>query len=276
MKEVQEESNHVCQFSSVNLQLRSMTTEYLNTHSGLTLNALAQRSGVPATTMRRLMQEDQRTELAPHSVLALVSYLLKEKKISLILKKVQGPVAELLTKCFDQFIFDEKSSDHEMSNDLNTLFQDKLNYLIYKMAANVSGTTVTEIKDAFGLMGLKKLNCLMENNWISACNNSERLHAKQKNFSVDLSLAHELSHSLIDLYKPCDVKSGLNLFYSLSEGMSAEGIKKIKEIETQAVKKIYDLMNTEGLQGDIPYFALIVSDVMGATPQEKNSNGVLQ
>lgn len=276
MNESQAESNHVSQFSSVNTQLRTLTTVYLEKHNGLTLNALAQRSGVPATTMRRLMQEDQRSELAPHSVLALVSYLLKEKKISKILKMVEGPVADLLRKCFDQFIFDEESSDHEMSSDLNTLFQDKLNYLIYKMAANVSGTTVSEIKDAFGLMGLKKLNALMESNWIAPSTDSERLHAKQKNFSVDLALAHELSHALIDQYKPCDVKSGLNLFYSLSEGMSAEGIKKIKAIEIEAVKKIHELMNTESLQGDLPYFALVVSDVMGVTPNFENNNGVLQ
>jgi hypothetical protein len=276
MNESQTESHHVSQFSSVNLQLRSMTSEYLNKHPGLTLNALAQRSGVAATTMRRLMQEDQRSELAPHSVLALVSYLQKEKKISKILTIMDGPVADLLRKCFDQFIFDEKASDHELSEDLNTLFQDKMNYLIYKLAANKCGTSVEEIKNAYGLMGLKKLNAMIEKNWIMGSEDSEKLHARQKNFSVDLALAHELSHSLIDQYKPCDVKSGLNLFYSLSEGMSEEGIKKIKEIEKEAVKKIFDLMNTENLQGDIPYFAMVVSDVMGPTPHLEGNNGVLQ
>ena len=95
-------------------------------------------------------------------------------------------------------------------------------------------------------------------------------------FSVDLALAHELSHALIDLYKPCDVKHGMNLFYSLSEGMNEEVIKKIKEIEKEAVKKIYDLMNTEELQGKIPYFAIVLSDVMGATPNEEIPTGVYQ
>lgn len=259
---------------TINQQLRLMTAEYLTKHPTLTLNALAQRCGVPATTMRRLMQEEQRSELAPHSVLSLVSYLLKEKKISKILKAIQGPVAELLNKCFDQFIFDEKSSDHQMSTDLNTIFQDKFSYLIYKMAANKCGTSIDEVKNALGLVGLKKLNNLIEKNWILA--EGERLHARQKNFSVDLALAHELSHALIDLYKPCDVKNGLNLFYSLSEGMNEEGIKKIKEIEKEAVKKIYDLMNSEDMQGCIPYFALVVSDVMGPTPNEDLKTGVLQ
>ncbi|MBC7429438.1 MAG: hypothetical protein H7336_12545 [Bacteriovorax sp.] len=267
-------TEHSQNSSTLNLQLREMTAEYLQKHPTLTLNALAQRSGVPATTMRRLMQEEQRSELAPHSVLALVSYLLKEKKISKILKMVQGPVADLLNKCFDQFIFDEKSSDHEMHNDLNTIFQDKISYLIYKLAANKCGTSIEEVKDAFGLMGLKKLNDLIEKNWILA--EDARLHARQKNFSVDLALAHELSHALIDLYKPCDVKHGQNLFYSLSEGMNEEGIKKIKEIEKDAVKKIFDLMNNKSLQGTIPYFALVVSDVMGPTPPNENQTGVLQ
>ena len=183
---------------------------------------------------------------------------------------------ELLAGCFDQFIFDEKSSDHEISNDLNTIFQDKFSYLIYKLAANKCGTTVEEVKNALGLVGLKKLNDLIEKNWILANTMDDRLHARQKNFSVDLAIAHELSHALIDLYKPCDVKQGLNLFYSLSEGMNEEGIKKIKEIEKDAVKKIFDLMNCENYQGTIPYFALIVSDVMGPSPCNEMKTGVLQ
>lgn len=272
MNELQTE--HSLEPVTLNQQLRLMTADYLTKHSTLTLNALAQRCGVPATTMRRLMQEEQRSELAPHSVLALVSYLLKEKKISKILKTVQGPVADLLNKCFDQFIFDEKSSDHEMSSDLNTIFQDKISYIVYKMAANNCGTTIEEIKNALGFIGLRKLNDLIEKKWIVG--SEERLHAIQKNFSVDLALSHELSHALVDMYKPCDVKHGMNLFYSLSEGMTEEGIKKIKEIEKDAVKKIYDLMKTEDLQGTIPYFALVVSDVLGPTPSEENQYGVLQ
>lgn len=263
--------------SSVNDQLRLMTNTYLEKHPGLTLNALSVRCGVPATTMRRLMQKSDSGELAPHSVLALVSYLLKEKKISALLKKVEGPVADLLNRSFDQFIFDEKSSQHEMSTDLNTLFQDKTMYLIYKLAANQCGTSVREIKNIFGLIGLQKLQELVDKGQIVAdLENSDRLHAKEKNFSVDLALAHQLTHSLLDFYKPRDVAQGFNLFYSLSEGMNEEGIKQIKEIEKAAVKKIFDLMNDKNLQGNIPYYAVVLSDVLGLTPTKESPAGVLQ
>lgn len=264
--------------SGVNSQLRQLTIAYLDRHQGLTLNALALRCGVPATTMRRLIKsgDAEKSELAPHSVLSLISYLLKEKKISSLLKKIDGPVAELLNRSFDQFIFDEESSAHTLDTELNTLFKDKTTYLIYKLAANQCGTSMDEVKNIFGLLGLQKLSELIEKNWIAPdCSNAEILHAREKNFSVDLALAHQLTHALIDFYKPCDVEAGFNLFYSLSEGMNQQGIKKIKEIERDAVKKIYDLMNDENNQGDIPYFAVVLSDVLGLTPNKLNE-GVLQ
>jgi hypothetical protein len=262
-------------FTSVNEQLRQMTAIYLDSHPALTLNALAIRAGVAATTMRRLMRGEDKGELAPHSVLALVSYLLREKKISTLLTIIEGPVAELLKRSFDQFIFDEKAT-HQLDQSLNEIFKDKTNYLIYKLAANKCGTTIEEIKNCFGLHGLKKCHELIKNNWIIS-DKFERLHAKEKNFSTDLALAHQLTHSLVDLYKPDDVASGLNLFYSLSEGMNEEGIKKIKEIEKEAVKKVFEVMNEEQFQGFIPYFSVFLSDVLGPTPiDSSNTNGVLQ
>jgi hypothetical protein len=253
-------------YPSVNFQLRELTNRYLAQHPGLTLNALSQRSGIAATTLRRLIQEENRNELAPHSVLALISYLLKEKRISFLLNKIDGPVAELLKKSFDQYIFTESSSEHTINEDLNQVLQEKTHYLIYKLAANKSGTSIEEIKNIFGLSGLNILNTLIEKSWITADLN-ERLHAKDKNFSLDLVLAHNHTHSLLDFYKPLDVSKGQNLFYSLSEGMNAAGIKKIKEVEKEAVKKIHEIMNDNGLQGDVPYFAIILSDILGITPQ---------
>ena len=259
-------------YSSINLQLKDITKEYLAIHPGLTLNALANRSGVAATTLRRLMQDENHSVLAPHTVLSLVSYLLKEKRISNLLKKIDGPVGDFLRKSFDQFIFDD-SVKHEISSDLNSILKDKTNYLIYKLAANQCGTTILEIKSLFGLVGLKKLNELISLNWIYA-DDEDHLHAKEKNFSIDLALAHQHAHALIDQYKPEAVDRGYNLFYSLSEGMNEDGIQKIKVIEKDAVKKIFELMNDPEMQGELPYFSIILSDIFGLYPQ--SSTGVLQ
>ena len=258
-------SLEIINYNSVNEQLREMTNSFLKSHSSLTLNALAQRSGVAGTTLRRLMQEESRSELAPHSVLALVSYILREKKISKLIKLVDGPVGDLLRKSFDQFIFDEEKSNHELKNELNDLFKDKTNYLIYKMSANICGTTFEEIKNNFGLHGLNRLESMMLQGFIWM-DDEKFLHAKDKNFSVDLKRAHELTHSLVDQYKPEDVAKGYSIFYSLSEGLNARGIDEVKRIELEAVKKVFEVMNNKEFIGSIPYFSLFLSDVLGMTP----------
>ncbi len=257
--------------TTVNQVLREMTSSYLAKHPSLSLNSLALRSGVPATTMRRLMQEENRSELAPHSVLALVSYLKKEKKISRLLKIVEGPIAELLRKCFDQFIFDDEKSNHTLDHDLNVVLRDKTAYLLYKLAANHCGISIEEIKNTLGAQGVNKAQDLLCSNWLYQ-DQLGQIHAKEKNFTLDLTLAHQLTHALLDQYKPTEVKAGFNLFYSLSEAMSSEGIKRIKEIEKEAVKKIFDLMNQDELKGDIPYFALVMSEVIGPNPTIKNES----
>lgn len=266
------------EYNSVNHQLRSLTKNYLESHPNLTLNALSTRSGIAATTLRRLMQEDQRSEIAPHAVLALTSYLYKETRLSKLLQMIDGPIADLLNKSFDKFIFDDANVDHQLNNDLNDLLRDKILYLIYKMCANSHGSTLQEIKDAFGLHGLKKCDFLISKGVIFLNLTTNRLHAKIKNFTLDLALAHELSHVLIDQYKPEDVNMGKNLFYSLSEGMTDEGIAKIKEIKKMAIKKVFDVMSNADYQGTIPYFSLFISDCIGPTPVSNNQSnaGVLQ
>lgn len=261
-------------YTTVNEQLRAMTEGFLANHPSLTVNALATRSGIAATTLRRLLQEETKSEIAPHSVLALVSYILREKKISKLLTLIDGPVGELLRKSFDQFVFEEKV-DHKLDHDLNEVFKDKLNYLIYKLAANQCGTTIDEVKNNFGLFGLQKLEELMAHGFIVVDKNNV-LHAKEKNFSVDLKRAHELTHALVDQYKPTDVSKGYSIFYSLSEGLTEEGVKEVKKIELDAVKKVFEVMNNKEFIGSIPYFSIFLSDVIGMTPNQELKREVLQ
>lgn len=256
-----EQEFQVSKIQTVNSELRELLQAYLEKHPKLTVNALAQRAGVPGTTLRRLIQDENKSEVAPHTVLQLVSYLYKEKRISKILEVCPGEIGELLRKSFDQFIFSEKS-EHKLNADHNELFKDETNYVIYKLAANKFGTSRGEIEAVVGLMGMRKLENLLKLEVLKE-ESDGRIHAIEKNFSVDLKLAHQLTHTLVDFYKPERVQDGFNLFYSLSEGLNEEGIKKVKEIEKDAVKKVFEVMNSEQYQGLIPYFSIVMSDIIG-------------
>lgn len=258
---------------TVNSELGELIRAYLEKHPKLTINALAQRAGVPGTTLRRLIHDENKSEVAPHTVLQLVSYLYKEKRISKILECVTGEIGELLRRSFDQFIFSEKV-EHKLSSDHNEIFKDELNYIIYKLAANKFGTSRKELEPIIGFVGVKKLEVLLASGVVRE-ETDGRIHAIEKNFSLDLKLAHQLSHALIDFYKPEKVQDGHNLFYSLSEGLNEDGIKKVKEIEKEAVKKVFEVMNNEKYQGLIPYFSIVLSDTIGCV-ESNEARSVVQ
>ncbi len=260
--------------TSANLELKRLIEDFLALHPSLTVNALATRSGVPGTSLRRILQDEMKSEVAPHTALSLVSYIKREKKISKLLATVEGELGDFLRKNFSQFVFEEEKVNHSLDQGLNDLFKDKYNYLIYKLASNVCGVSSAEVRDNFGLTGLNKLEAMIAENFIYE--KDGRYHSQNKNFSVDIERALELTHSLVDQFKVADVNKGHNLFYSLSEGLNEAGIKKVKEIELYAVKKVFEVMNDNEFIGSIPYFSVIISDVLGITPNNECIKEVLQ
>ena len=78
--------------TSLNLELQELIQSYLHQHSNLTLNALANRSGVAGTTLRRLSQGESKGEVSPHVVLQLVAYIYKERRISKLLETCRGAI----------------------------------------------------------------------------------------------------------------------------------------------------------------------------------------
>ncbi|OFZ51346.1 MAG: hypothetical protein A2381_06265 [Bdellovibrionales bacterium RIFOXYB1_FULL_37_110] len=249
-------------------QLKDIVAMYFERFPKMSINGLAQKSKVGATTIRRILNNDLKGAPAPHTVLSIVSTIYKERELSKLLSKVEGPIGEMLRECYSLFV--KEKLDHKYDVDLNDILSDRVNYLIYKLAANKKGTTKIKIVELFGLLGEKRLNSLLNLGLI--LEKDEAIHAKDKNFSLDIKIAKKLLPELIDFYKPEEVAKGKNLFYSLSESLNEDGIKKIKEIQKEAVKKIYEAMNCPFYEGDIPYFTLNMSDTL----TYENNHGALQ
>jgi len=249
-------------------ELKNMVENHLDRFPNVSINALAIRSGVGATTLRRILNLSIKGDPSPHTILSLVSVLYKEKKLSKLLPQVAGPVGQFLRECFGQFI--EEDVPHKTCSDLNEILSDRLCYFVYKLAANKRGTTRFKIAELFGKLGEDRLCYLLKQGWI--LEEGDILHAKEKDFSLDVHLSKKHLPELINFYKPDEVGRKQNIFYTLSESLNEAGIKKIKEIQYEAVRKIYEVMSTEQFIGDIPYFSINISDTMELTKSE----GVLQ
>ncbi|HXH76623.1 MAG TPA: hypothetical protein VNJ08_16750 [Bacteriovoracaceae bacterium] len=238
--------------------LQNMITLYMGKNSQLTINALAQRSNIPVTSLRRLMSGQQKNEIAPHSVLNLVSYVLREKNLAVLLTKVDSSIAEFLQKHFGNFIFATENRVYDC--DLNTELKDETKYLIYKIAANHNGTDLMTIVENFGSLGKRKIDEMVKVGLLVI--DEDRFHAREKNFSLDLQIAADHLPALVKFYKPQSMAEGRNTFFSMSESLNAEAISKIKLLQKECVKNIHAVMNDEQSLGPVPYFTINLAETM--------------
>ncbi|HLE09767.1 MAG: hypothetical protein A2504_11380 [Bdellovibrionales bacterium RIFOXYD12_FULL_39_22] len=256
--------------SSINDQLKVLINQYFERYPNMSINGLAKKSGVGTTTLRRIIHQSTKNEPAPHTVLNIISTIYKEKRVPTLLKSVDGPVGEMLNRAFGGYVYTD-NKEYVFSDEINEALKDTTSYLIYKLAANRCGTTLAKIKEMFGEIGVAKYDLLKEANFLNVHNNGE-IHAKEKNFSIDLFLAKKHLKELVEFYKPEELSDNKNIFYTLSESMNEDGIKKIKDVQREAAKKTLAIMKEESNQGMIPYFTVNLAD----TIESSKKPGVLQ
>ncbi len=238
--------------------LQIMIAGHLERHPQLTLNALASRSNVPVTTLRRLAGGQQKNDIAPHSVLNLVSYVLREKNLARLLERVAPTVADFLRRHFGNFIFEAPKATY--STDLNCELRDETKYLIYKLAANHDGTDLITVVENFGAQGLKKVEELKARGLVEE--HAGKIHARDKNFSLDLTVAAAHLPALVGLYKPQTMGRGLNTMFSMSEALTAEAIAELKALQRECVMKMNAVMNRPESLGSIPYFTINLAETL--------------
>lgn len=237
-------------------ELKNIVREYFERFPNLSINAMANRSDVPVSTLRRLLKSETPIELAPHLTLNLLSYIYKEKHFTKLVHKVPESLSEFLIKHFGNFVFDNDS--YELNIDLNKELSDPIKYFIYKLASNSNGVSLTEISELYGNFGKEKLDELCKLDLFNY--ERGRFYAKKSNFSLDINTMAKHLPMLVSKYRPEKLNEGANLCYSFSESLNEEGITMAKEIKKKAIKEIMELFNNSKFHGEIPYFSIFLSE----------------
>ncbi len=266
-------SENAIQECTVNSQLKQLIENYLEKHPHISLFALSKKMSIGDATLRRVMNGSLKSSPEPNTVLNIVSILYREKNIKKLTKIINDPIKGYLETAFSHFIFEEHFSNDELSYlpELNQILKDFDFYLIYKLAANKTGTDRIKINELLGHWGNKKVNELIQFGYITE-NHLGELHACNKVFSIDPATALLHASELIRFFKLHQVELGRNLFFSLSESLNENGISIIKKIQKEALVQIHNIMKNSTYQGEIPYFCLNMLETL-----ELNSNqGTLQ
>ncbi|MDH5580879.1 MAG: helix-turn-helix domain-containing protein [Bdellovibrionales bacterium] len=249
-------------------QLKEMVNNYLESHPNISINGLAKRSGVGATTIRRIINGSIKSEPAPHTILNLVSVITKEKRLAIILERSEGPIKNILQMTFG--IYATESMPHTYDKNLDRALSHPQKFIIYKLAANRVGTSKDEIRENFGNNGLHFLEQLLEYGLLEEVN--ERIHAVKKDFALDPDVLVRNIPELLKFYKSHEIDKGQNFLFSMSESLNFEAIKKIKDIQKDALKKIYNIVNSPYYEGEIPFFLVSCQDTLSGN----TSHGVYQ
>ncbi|WP_127716166.1 hypothetical protein [Halobacteriovorax sp. HLS] len=253
---------------SLNQQLRDQIDSYLKRHKHASLNSLAKKSGVGATTLRRIQSNSVKGAPSPHTVLNIMSALTNETNLSKLISMSEGEIGNYLNDAFS--LYTQTVTEHSYKAELNNTLRDGLTYLIYKMSANRTGVSKLDIVEEFGKQGLKRLESLLSHGFV--IREGDYFHATEKNFSVDYKIASEHLPDLVKCYRAEELHLDKNLFYTLSETISDEGIKKIKEIQKEAVEKIYQIFKSPYYEGENHYFTLNLCDTL----THSNDLGLIQ
>ena len=243
---------------TLNNQIRVQIDSYLKRNKHASLNSLAKKSGVGATTIRRIQSNSIKTTPSPHTVLNIMSALTNETNLNKLISMLDGEVGEYLNNAFS--VYTQTVQEHSYKSELNQTLTDGLTYLIYKMAANRTGVSKLVIVEEFGKQGLKRLEKLLAQGFI--IREEDQFHATEKDFSVDYKIASDHLPDLVRLYRPEELHLDKNLFYTLSETISDEGIKKVKEIQRECVENIYKVFKNPYYEGENHYFTLNLCDTL--------------
>jgi len=242
--------------SQVLAHIKQVMSSFLSEHPQLSVNALSKRSEVSEATMRRILNDQVKTEPSGDTVLEILVAITKERRISELVKMFPGPIAEKLTQTFGILT---QSNQYQHIPELERELNDEITYLVYKLAANTKGTSRLKVSEVLGIIGLDRLDKLISKDLVLEENGT--LHARYKSFTLSnqvFSRNFKSCAQFINTQKNRDLSK--NLFYNLSESINEDSYNEVLKIQRQAMKKISQLINDPKNVGDIPYFQLIAID----------------
>ncbi len=238
-------------------ELSTLIQTYLKERPQLSLNAIAIRSEIPETSLRRLSKGELKRMPKNQTVLKLLSYLYQTESLIKIRDQVPGALRDFMNK---EYLLSEDSVVSPQIN-LDRFLTDQISYLVFKLASNSSGVKQDEIKRLFGEVGLEAINKLVKAAVVKVDNAT--FYSAFESFRLsDESFVENFKAVSSFIKTDPEKRTAPNFYYNLSESLNEAGLKKIREIQVRATSQVLNIMNDKTNHGDIPVFNLVAIDTL--------------
>lgn len=255
------------QNSRLVIELKELVDDYLKKYPSISIHALSKKCGISSSTLRRIVNLETKEDPVASTVLGVVSAVKKESSIHQLMSMFDQN-SEIFLSLSRAYSFVHKCSAYKP--ELSDVLGDRESYIIYKMAANRSGTTRQQLIELMGNPIESRIDELLKMELIYE--EGGRLHAIQKNFTLPEELVKKHIPELVRFVGAGSCFVDKTVFSSISESITKEVYDEIWKINSEARKKIRELIYSKESSGNIPFFFVQVLDTMEAPRRGKGPN----
>lgn len=240
---------------SVVKELSQLIEGYLSTHSNLSVNAIANYSGVAETTLRRIKNGELKGTPSNDNTLKVLFYIYKTRDLNEIIAQTTPAIAQHLSCEYHQVV----TCEEEVRMLDSSIIENEVDYRLLILSSSAKGVSKEEVTRQFGELG---------HNYAKRLIAKEILEDRGEGYKSLLSSFRLPDESFIQNFKAManyikvnrEERIRPNLYYNLSESLNEDSYQKVRSIQIQATRDIITIMNDRRNHGDIPMFNLIAID----------------
>jgi hypothetical protein len=244
--------------------LRELVEDYLAKHKNISLHGLSKKCGVASSTLRRIVSGETKEEPRGATVLGILVAITKETNVQKLIERFPGSIADCLQRTYENII----GPSHSSHVNLADFLRDPLAYIVYKMAANVSGVKLEELIQLLGVTveetvsEMKEVDLLFEE--------AGFIHAHNKNFTLPPSIYRRHINELVRFTKFGSKYVDGSLFINYSESVSPAAYGQVKGVLVKAMQEVRAILSKKENYGEVPFFMTSILDTMEVEGNEES------
>ncbi len=228
-------------------QLASIIKAYLEKNPKLSLNRLAEQSGVSEASLRRVLANEYKANPSIHLTLSILRQITGQKSFINLCKNHTGPLSDYL---YNELALDQLNEEQEAyRNQIQSKVYDPIIFHVTALAGSPLGVTEEQVETYLGIEGIKALLSLYEEDFL--CLKDGYFHTNEKGVSFARDIFKPVLQSTIDLIdtegSPMDSD---NFFYLWTSALNKKGIQKLRKLKLETYQKLKELTREERFQGD--------------------------
>ncbi len=238
-------------------RVKACIASYLLKNSNLTLVNVEDKTSVPHSTLRRIMNGTGNP--SAEAVIKIYMALGFDNELVSYMKDHHPEIATIMAI---------KSSHNQeytyIEEEERKYFLDEQNFLILSLAYTTTGTTEKEVRFELGDRGITKLNELIEKGLILKLENG-KLIGKTNNFKLSLADGKQRIEYALKYYRPEEAGSINNWLSYQTESLNEDGLKALKSLQQKQFNDRKDqIFNNTMYLGNIKVYSAAVSSTFVA------------